>query len=145
MFEGKPWILTPPKGGGETAYSVVEAAAKALGAQPIRCDAALHDAQIALISHLPHLIAGALVIQAGEAGPQIPAGGSWRDATRVGGSNPELWTQIVMSNRREVLKALDDLMEQLGDARTALRRRNTLWLQTFFSSASETKRRGIGR
>lgn len=144
MFAGKAWILTPPRNGGQTAYYTVEAAVKALGAIPIRVEAGDHDAQIALVSHLPHILAAALLIQADRPAVRVPSGGSWRDATRVGGSNPELWTQLTASNRKEVIRALNGLIKELTGVRSALYRRNLPWMRTFFARAAEAKRKGAG-
>lgn len=141
MFEGKPWILTPPKSGGQTAFAMVEAAVRALGSKPIVCDAAIHDRQVALLSHLPHVLAAALLVQSEMEGVQLPSGGSWRDATRVGGSNPDLWTQILLSNRKEVLDATNTMISELSSFRNAVKRRNIVWLQTFFGKAAEAKRK----
>lgn len=144
LFDGKAWLLTPPKNGGKTAYYTVEAAVKALGAHPIKVDAAVHDAQIALVSHLPHLLAGALLSMADKPATRVPGGGSWRDATRVGGSNPELWTQLTLANRKEVMRALGEVIGELSTVKTALRRRNADWLTSFFVRAAEAKRKGAG-
>jgi prephenate dehydrogenase len=78
---------------------------------------------MAAVSHLPHVVANLLVAQATEAlgGETLPATGpSFRDATRVAGSNPALWAQIYSANRAALGAQVDDLIRRLGDVRGLL-------------------------
>src|ERR671920_446251 len=75
------------------------------------------------VSHLPHVVANVLVAQATRAlgGERIPpTGPSFRDATRVAGANPALWTDIYLGNRDALLQAIDDTLARLTAARDAL-------------------------
>ncbi len=76
-------------------------------------DAGAHDRLVALTSHLPHALANLVVNQAGAASieghdPLAAAGGSLRDVTRVAGANPQIWVDIFLDNRDELLAALAD-------------------------------------
>jgi prephenate dehydrogenase len=142
LFEGAPWILTPTETTSSHAYSRVAEMVGGLGAKPVALDPAAHDALLARLSHVPQLVASALVGLAtasgeGDALLSLAAGG-FRDVTRIAASNPDLWVAVLHSNRAAVLQGLqglgaeldavaamlegsrwDDLREWLNDARTA--------------------------
>ena len=99
LFRDARWILTPDKKASKGAVSAVEGLVKAVGAIPIRLDSSLHDRHVAILSHLPHALAAVLVLMAADLQHLEVAAGSWRDVTRVGGVDPELWTQILTGNR----------------------------------------------
>jgi prephenate dehydrogenase len=94
-----------------------------LGAVPTAIAPDDHDRLMAAVSHLPHVVANLLVAQATDAlgGETLPATGpSFRDATRVAGSNPALWAQIYAANRVALGAQIDDLVRRLGDVRALL-------------------------
>jgi prephenate dehydrogenase len=94
-----------------------------LGAVPTAIAPDDHDRLMAAVSHLPHVVANLLVAQAAEAlgGETLPATGpSFRDATRVAGSNPVLWAQIYTANRVALGAQIDDLVRRLGEVRGLL-------------------------
>ncbi|MDX6720636.1 MAG: prephenate dehydrogenase [Solirubrobacteraceae bacterium] len=123
LFEGATWYLTP---GQQTAGVLYERLARfvaGLGAVPTAIDPADHDRLMAVVSHLPHVVANLLVAQAAEAlgGETPPATGpSFRDATRVAGANPALWEQIYRANRSALGAEIDDLVRRLGEVRGLL-------------------------
>lgn len=120
MFRGARWILTPVKATETASVRTVEAAVKWMGAKPVRIAPAQHDRHVAVVSHLPHALAAVLVLLSEELDQTEVAGGSWRDLTRVGGVDPDLWTQIMMRNRTELAKVLGDFGEGLDSLRRAL-------------------------
>jgi len=75
---------------------------------------------VATVSHLPHVLAALLVNLGDKLGAAEVAGGSWRDMTRVGGVDPELWTQIMVRNRVELARVLTDYEGSLSAMRKAL-------------------------
>jgi prephenate dehydrogenase len=82
-----------------------------------------HDRVMASVSHLPHVLANVLVLQAADAlgGERMPATGpSFRDATRVAGANPELWPAIYSSNADALVEQLDAAIARLTDVRDSL-------------------------
>jgi prephenate dehydrogenase len=99
-----------------------------LGARPVAIEPDAHDRLMASVSHLPHVLANVLVAQAtrsvegGSTGQRdtLGAGPSFRDATRVAGANPAIWTDIYMSNRDLLTDALDATIAELGAVREAL-------------------------
>ncbi|HVF76979.1 MAG TPA: prephenate dehydrogenase/arogenate dehydrogenase family protein [Solirubrobacteraceae bacterium] len=123
LFENATWYLTPR---GETAGVLYERLARfvaGIGAVPTAISPGDHDRLMAAVSHLPHVVANLLVAQATDAlgGETLPATGpSFRDATRVAGSNPALWAQIYSANRVALGAQIDDLVRRLGEVRGLL-------------------------
>jgi prephenate dehydrogenase len=120
MFRSARWILTPVKATAGTSLRTIEGVVKAMGAVPVRIDAAIHDRHVATVSHLPHVIAALLVNLGEDLGASEVGGGSWRDMTRVGGVDPELWTQIMLRNRVELARVLQEYEGNLALMRKAL-------------------------
>jgi prephenate dehydrogenase len=96
--------------------------ALAVGAEVVPVTAAEHDDAVAAISHVPHLLAAALAAAAAEAGPLALAltAGSFRDGTRVIGSDPAFVTAMVEGNAAPTTAALDRVLAQLQRPRAEL-------------------------
>ncbi len=131
LFDGAVWYLTPSQGStAGVLYERLHRLLSSLGARPTAIDAATHDRLMASVSHLPHVLANALVEQAATVlGPQsserLPAvGPSFRGATRVAGANSRIWTDIYMANSDAIAGALEELIAQLGRARAAIAARD---------------------
>ena len=121
LFEGARWYLTPTERSGGILYDRLQRTIAELGARPQAIDAAAHDRLMATVSHLPHVLANVLVGQAAaeltEDSERMPeVGPSFRDATRVAGSNPAIWGDIFTANREAVVAAIDDAVARLGEA-----------------------------
>ncbi len=115
LFRGATWVLTQEHRGD---VSGVARLLKALGAKPVTVEAARHDRVLARTSHLPYLVACALVRSAVAEG--IPArdlrllsAGGWRDMTRLALSNPKMAGGYVQANAGEVSRALNALVRTL--------------------------------
>jgi len=114
LFRGATWVVVPD-GADESDILTVESIVAALGARPIRMDAVEHDAAVARISHLPQIVAAALLDEASEiSGAMDLAAGSFRDLTRVAASDPGIWMDILTVNRREVMEAVEGLRTRLA-------------------------------
>ena len=114
LFRGATWVIVP-NGADETDVEHVERIVTDLGARPVRMSAAEHDAAVARISHVPQILAAALLEGAGEVpGAMDLAAGSFRDLTRVASSDPEVWLDILSANRREVTDAIEWLRARLA-------------------------------
>jgi len=123
IFVGRPWVVCRD---GETSaddLALVEALALDLGATPIEMTPEDHDASVALVSHVPQLIASLLAGRFVEApGDALRlAGQGVRDTTRIAASAPELWVQILGANARPVVDVLDALAADLTAVAEALR------------------------
>jgi prephenate dehydrogenase len=108
LYRGAPCLLTPA-GRARGAWKKAAALWKAAGTRVVTLSAEEHDRRVALVSHLPHLMAEALVLALGGAKGRawVPssAAGSFRDATRVAGADPALWASIFAMNRPAVRSA----------------------------------------
>jgi len=123
LFEGATWYLTPRDATPGVLYERLARFVTGLGAVPTAIAPDDHDRLMAAVSHLPHVVANLLVAQAAAAlgGETLPATGpSFRDATRVAGSNPALWAQIYAANRVALGTQIDVLVRRLGEVRGLL-------------------------
>ena len=119
LFKGARYFLTPTDKTDPDAYREVSGFVRELGAVPTAVDPEKHDLLMAALSHLPHLMAAALLKVASDISPEALsfAGPSFRDLTRVGASNPSLWSDILAENAPalgEALGAFAGAMAQLG-------------------------------
>jgi prephenate dehydrogenase len=130
LFDGATWYLTPTARTRGTLYERLHRLLLALGARPRAIDAETHDRLLATVSHLPHVLANVLVAQAarartearrGEAVEPLPATGpSFRDITRVAGSNTAIWRDIYLANADALIDSIDDALDRLTAFRAAL-------------------------
>jgi prephenate dehydrogenase len=120
LFRGARHFLTPTESTDPEAYrEVARFVRQDLGAVPTAVEPEKHDLLMAALSHLPHLMAVALLKVASDISPEALsfAGPSFRDLTRVGASNPGLWSDILAENAPalgEALGAFAGAMAQLG-------------------------------
>lgn len=111
LFAGRSWILTPGRGAAPDAVRAVAKLARAAGARPVRLAPAEHDRAVAFLSHVPQLVAWALMdaVRADPLGARNVriAGPGFRDMTRLARSPRALWREILAQNRSEVRRALN--------------------------------------
>ena len=115
LFAGARWALCLEPGTELPRWLRVAEVALAVGAEVVPVTAAEHDDAVAAISHVPHLLAAALAAAAAEAGPLALAlaAGSFRDGTRVIGSDPAFVTAMVEGNAVPTAEALARVEAQL--------------------------------
>ena len=118
LFTGRPWVLCE---GEESRRAGVREFVRQLGAIPIDMGAAEHDEAVALVSHLPQVVASLSASRLDAASPEALslAGAGVRDVTRIAASDPALWVQILSANSGALLphvKALLSDLEQLVGA-----------------------------
>ena len=119
LFSGARYFLTPTEDTDPEDYREIASFVRELGATPTAVEPEKHDLLMAALSHLPHLMAAALLKVASDISPEALsfAGPSFRDLTRVGASNPELWSDIMAENAPALGEALGTFagsMAQLG-------------------------------
>jgi len=123
LFEGRPWLLVPPDGAPAPPIDRLEAFVRGLGARPLRIDAEVHDRVLAAVSHLPQLVASALMHvvgeQVGEEGLRL-SGPGLEDTTRLASSPPEIWREVCRSNADYLGEALDRMIATLAEIRRDL-------------------------
>jgi prephenate dehydrogenase len=116
LFVGRPWVVTSTQKASEQAVADVHALAQACGAIPVAMSADAHDAALATVSHLPHLVASLLAAQlvSAEEATVALGGSGLQDTTRVAAGDPDLWTQILLANAGHLAVALARFADDLG-------------------------------
>lgn len=113
LFRGAAWVVATD-GVSPDDLATVETVITTLGARPVRMTAADHDLAVAAISHLPQLLASALMNEAADRTDALDlVAGSFRDLTRVAASEPAMWVELLAANRASVLDVLDDFLSRL--------------------------------
>ena len=124
LFRGRRVVLTPLPENAKDAVSTVEAAWSACGARVSRMDADEHDAVLAAVSHLPHLLAFALVHDVARRDNSAQlfsfAAGGFRDFTRIASSHPEMWRDICVANRDRLLDEVKRFSTKLDEIKNLL-------------------------
>ena len=113
------------------------------GARVISTDIAHHDRVLAATSHLPHMLAYALVDCLAEMGEREEifryAAGGFRDFTRIASSSPEMWHDICLANREQLLLVLDDFESHLTAVRQAIADNDGERLLSIFKRAKQAR------
>jgi len=125
LFEETNWIVTPSTRTDPRALERVAALWRGVGASVVAMEPAWHDEVFAAVSHLPHLVAYALMdavlaMPRGEERLKFSAGGL-RDFARVAASHPRMWRDIFLMNRDQILKVLTTYREALEGLEAAIR------------------------
>ena len=118
LFDDRLWIITPTPETGEHALMQVHRLITACGAYAVEMTADEHDQAVALVSHTPQLVSSVLAAQLVRAKDEHVrvAGQGLRDMTRIAGSDPALWVDILGANPRPVATVLRTLIQGLEDA-----------------------------
>jgi prephenate dehydrogenase len=147
LFKGRRVVLAPLAENPAASVQAVEDAWRACGARVSRMSAEEHDAVFAAVSHLPHLLAYALVHEfAGRANSAQLFGfaaGGFRDFTRIASSHPEMWRDICVANREPLLAELDRYAEKLRALRPLLERADGAALEKLFAEARAARSRWL--
>ena len=147
LYVGKKVVLAPLPENGEADVARVEQAWRQCGAIIHRLSAREHDRVFASVSHLPHLLAYALVDEIARK-PHADllfqyAASGFRDFTRIAGSSPEMWRDISLANRPALLDELDAYVVQLGRLRAMLAAANGADLEALFVNARQARQSWI--
>jgi prephenate dehydrogenase len=118
IFHGATYFLCPPPDVPPEAYEQIHAFVTGLGARAVPIEAEAHDRVMALVSHVPHVLANVLMTEVGrfEAGGRralFSVGPSFKDLTRVAGSNPRIWRDIFLENRAALRDSLRVLAAEI--------------------------------
>jgi len=145
LFRDRMVIVTPQPGTGAAALRAVRAAWRSCGARVLRMDAREHDEILGAVSHLPHVVAFALVNALARRPDARKAlahsGGGLRDTVRIAGSSPEMWRDICLANRDALLAALDGYTAELARCRAAIESGDGAALQSMFEQARAARAR----
>ena len=147
LFRDKRVIMTPLPENSEATVKKVRDAWSACGARITPMDPEEHDAILAAVSHLPHLLAYALVhdLAARENAAQLfaYAAGGFRDFTRIASSHPEMWRDICIANRDRLLQELDQYRGELDSIGRLLQAGDAAGLEKVFADARESRNRWL--
>lgn len=143
MFHGATWVLTSD-GAGADDLRRMEEIATSLGANPLVMTAGEHDAAVARVSHLPHVLAAALMRLADDDPATLGlAGGGFRDLTRIAGGDSTWWAEILTANATQVDASIQALQKALDNWRGFIGDKSSGELDTELESA-RSARLGLG-
>ncbi len=148
LFRGARVVLTPEPSTAPDASSLVRSCWEACGARVTTMPAAAHDRIFASVSHLPHLLAFALVSEI-VSRPDCAellgfAAGGFRDFTRIAASSPEMWRDIALANREALLAEIDRYGARLAVFRELVDRGDGPGLQRLMAEARNARRAWAG-
>jgi prephenate dehydrogenase len=147
LFRDRRVVLTPLAENRPESVQRVEDAWKACGARITRLEPDEHDAVLAAVSHLPHLLAYGLVhdiAQRGNAEQLFAyAAGGFRDFTRIASSHPEMWRDICIANRDRLLDELERYGAKLSTLAALLRAGDGAGLEQLFTEARAARNRWL--
>ncbi len=140
LFRGATWVLTrdqsDPRDRDEVASIV-----RSLGAQPVEMTAAEHDRNVALVSHLPMVLAAALINRlssAGRAADAMVAGG-FRDLTRIALSSSDWWADLLVENRGSLASVLREISADLTGWAEQVEEMEQEWVSDLLGSARDRR------
>ena len=147
LYVGKKVVLTPLPENIEADIQRVANAWKQCGAHIHRLSSAQHDVVFASVSHLPHVLAYALVDDIASK-PHADvlfqyAASGFRDFTRIAGSSPEMWRDISLANQDALLQELDAYQIKLSEVRALLASRDGAGLEAIYQNAQQARQRWI--
>ncbi len=141
LFNCARCIITPTANSDKEALKITTDLWSAVGGTVEHLDAFTHDEIYAAMSHLPHLIAYALVNTVGSINENYLdcSGGGFRDTTRIASSSPEMWKDIAILNRDNLLKDLAVFRQCLGRIETKLKENDPAGLTEEFGNAQKLR------
>ena len=147
LFRGRRLVLTPLEENRKEDIETISALWTAIGARVFRMTPEQHDAVFAAVSHLPHLLAYALVndISARPDAAQLfgYAAGGFRDFTRIASSHPEMWRDIAVANSDHLLKEVVHFSGDLEKLGKILQSKDARALEKLFADARAARERWL--
>jgi prephenate dehydrogenase len=147
LFEGKHVVLTPLVENSPATIECIRSLWQACGASVVEMPAEAHDAVFAAVSHLPHMLAFALVDDLASR-PNARtlfsfAASGFRDFTRISGSSPEMWRDIALNNRDALIRELDQYLLHASQLRDAIARGDGDKIESLMSRARDARNQWI--
>jgi prephenate dehydrogenase len=145
LFDGAYWLLTPAADTDPDAFSAMHALVTSVGARVVSVDVEAHDEAVAIVSHVPHVAAAALVdlaaAHSGERGELMRlAAGGFKDTTRIAAGSADLWTGICLDNADAISEGIEELRERLEGFETVLRARDSGAIRSWLEHAADVRR-----
>jgi len=146
LFKNKWCILTPSKQSNNKDIKLLEKFWKKLGSKVNVMDAKQHDYILSITSHMPHLIAYNIVNTALKIKKKKDrnivkySAGGLRDFTRIAASNPVMWRDIFIQNRKNTSKIIDKFIKNLKDLKKAIKNKNEKKLEKIFTKTKKIRK-----
>lgn len=126
LFDGATYFLCGTTDGLPEAYELLHTFVARIGARPVAIGVDAHDRIMALVSHVPHVLANIIMTAVGEYEADgrralFSVGPSFNDLTRVAGANPRMWRDIYLENREALVTSLEAVRTEIDAFCTALR------------------------
>ena len=150
LFEGRWALVTPPAGTDEAAVGKIEELWRRCGSMVQRMEPAHHDRVLAIVSHLPHLIAFTICGTADDLADETRqeviqfAASGFRDFTRIAASDPVMWRDIFLNNREALLEMLARFMEDAQAMSRAVRWGDAAYIEDKVERGRKIRRSLIG-
>ncbi len=147
LFFGAKFVITPTENTPKEAVEKIKKLWKKLGSEVIEMDPVYHDKVFASVSHLPHVVAYALVDAVDRLSKEVETdlfqltGGGFKDFTRIAMSDPIMWRDICLENKEFILEAINTFKSSLEELETFIKNSSKSELEKFFSSAKEKRER----
>jgi len=143
LFDGAVCVVTPTRKSNPAAVRKVEQLWKSVGARLLRLTPKAHDDLVSRSSHLPHVVAAQLanlILSPEHSREQgMLCANGFRDTTRIASSSPEMWRDIALANRKNLLGAVDGFVAALRQFRRDLKRGDAQAVASFFEQARERR------
>lgn len=144
LFQSAIYILTPTPNTSPAAFQRLHGLLTQLGARIVALSPEKHDQVVAIVSHLPHLLAASLINLAARSAKETEnilffAAGGFRDMTRIAAGDPDLWVDISLENKEAILQALDDFISELSSLRRVLDKSDAAELLNDLAQAKELR------
>ncbi|RMG60803.1 MAG: prephenate dehydrogenase [Deltaproteobacteria bacterium] len=142
LFRNRMVFLCPYKRTPRGKVALVKKMWERVGARVRTMDPDAHDHLFAFVSHLPHAVAYSLVHAIATFDSPLPIGysaGGFRDFTRIASSDPTMWTEIMLQNREEVLRALRHFRKSLGALEEMIKKGDEEAMKRYFRMAKKTR------
>ncbi len=142
LYEGSVCLIEDTPDLDPAALSQVHALWKRVGARVVSVEPELHDALLARTSHVPHIMASVLALSAAQKGATSDVvGNGFRDMTRVAAGSPEMWRDIVLTNREAISEGLNDIKQHLDAFLDALAAGDDVALTALFEGGKKARQK----
>jgi len=143
LFRGRAWAYTPHAAGAAEPFGDFLDAVRAIGADPLNLSPQQHDRYMALVSHIPFLVSSAYLLSVGrepdwERASELASSG-FRDLSRLGAGDSEMYAAITDANREEVLRAWAALRAALAEIESAIEGTDGAALLDLLLAARQTR------
>jgi prephenate dehydrogenase len=143
LFNNAVCVVTPSTETNKTAVEKVDELWRAVGARTLQLSPELHDELVSRSSHLPHVLAATLANAVLD--PKQPkqqgelCANGFRDTTRIASGSPEMWRDIALANRENLVTALDSFVKDLREFRRVLKAKDEKAIAKFFEIAKKRR------